>query len=1199
MPENEQLNQSGRETIPSGSDVSQSGVASLDAVTYDLNGEANTEESSCLIIPFQNVIPLFPDVVDDIFLNLIVINFYGGNLNETNLIQEQIKESIVPSLRTNYINRYNVVVNSEIDITELDRESAIRILYSQRALAQHVSYYMQNCSTLSVDILGVLERLPATSAYVDELQFLVHHTNPSFNAFNRAEELYQAMFGGVFGFMQTDEEAVYTNLANLDPLSSLTLKKAYAAFCAEVKGETRNLESDLDDEMDGAEQDRYELLLEGDESKIIAASLRDAMEQNFAFIDWGTDESAIMSLLRNKTPEEIRQISIAYENEYHEPLLSRLTDELDEDSHDLERMTALMDSDTNEADAHALDDAMHGGLFGWGTDEDAIEEVYRIRRQEIESNSDNDNLSYSELQEVISQSNNELEASYNSEYTIDGENDSSLRNAFEDETTDHSGYRELFNALADNDQDGVDASQLMLALHYSENTDEEGNTTVTVTGNGNRVNDILDNSYQRAYDQVYRDHRGQLNSELNGVTDRFQRQEITRRYRIQMERLAFSVANDNFDAVTSSFNANDEDATLTEQVDLWTATDDRRRAQDLISNGGFLTPAERIHYAISGSGTDVEMIRETLQGRSREEIQRIDESFRDLNDGNSMSYMLFEDSNWLGITETEGRDEADLKLMIEHGVARNREEELTIAEERYDNEVEMGGLNWADTEAMEFHIERMREFNRIMDEADSSNEYYDVLLGFEQETFNQSVVRYRAEVDSIANAITTGVSIAVGIALAFVTAGAGTMAIAALASAINVGTKRLVLGSSYGRNAVTIDIGLSILDVVMGRLTQNLGGNLINRSENLTRLANDPSFKARLLASAISESYASIPGQVVQNAASQFVNEGNYNSSDPFGDATVNFIKDFTYSMGVGIVQNGLNYSASQLGRRAGFGQQDTQVESNVHESQSEEVALAGNENAQSEEISLDDSINAQSEEVSLDGTTSTEESTIVTRQGDGSDLNEVDQNLNSHESTKSWNDDSLDVTDFLAVIQRDNPNTSLNEQQLRARFDQGYRFNPRSRRWVRNWGNSSVYEYNMVENPGPLAEIRNNPASNFAGGRYNTIELQESTILYRGGEMDTPLGQWFTFEPPSSVANVRIDSAVRPQWIDTQGGLTGTSPINAVHAVRIPAGTTIYVGPVGTQGGVYLGGHSQIQIFVQTPWTNPDVEVVNSAPLN
>ena len=39
-----------------------------------------------------------------------------------------------------------------------------------------------------------------------------------------------------------------------------------------------------------------------------------------------------------------------------------------------------------------------------------------------------------------------------------------------------------------------------------------------------------------------------------------------------------------------------------------------------------------------------------------------------------------------------------------------------------------------------------------------------------------------------------------------------------------------------------------------------------------------------------------------------------------------------------------------------------------------------------------------------------------------------------------------------------------------------------------------------MIENPGPLAEMPNQPAKNFYGGRYNMEVLQEDRIMYRAG---------------------------------------------------------------------------------------------------
>jgi hypothetical protein len=140
-----------------------------------------------------------------------------------------------------------------------------------------------------------------------------------------------------------------------------------------------------------------------------------------------------------------------------------------------------------------------------------------------------------------------------------------------------------------------------------------------------------------------------------------------------------------------------------------------------------------------------------------------------------------------------------------------------------------------------------------------------------------------------------------------------------------------------------------------------------------------------------------------------------------------------------------------------------------------------------------------------------------------------------------------------------------------------------------------------VINNPGPLAELRGSPAGNFGGGRYNAVELSEDVILHRGGDSNgKALGQWFTEEPPTSVAQVRIDTAVKPQWIDpVTGELTGSSPVDTVYAIKIPAGTIVYEGPVGYQGDISVRGDDIKQIFVHEPWKLPGVEVIgNPTPI-
>ncbi|KEQ49245.1 hypothetical protein SK578_2037, partial [Streptococcus mitis] len=132
---------------------------------------------------------------------------------------------------------------------------------------------------------------------------------------------------------------------------------------------------------------------------------------------------------------------------------------------------------------------------------------------------------------------------------------------------------------------------------------------------------------------------------------------------------------------------------------------------------------------------------------------------------------------------------------------------------------------------------------------------------------------------------------------------------------------------------------------------------------------------------------------------------------------------------------------------------------------------------------------------------------------------------------------------------------------------------------------NPREYSYNMIENSGPLLEINETAAKSFASGKYNVKILEEDTVFFRAGNSDSPLGQYYTRDIPESVIKVRIESAVKPQWIDRDTGvLTGTSELTDIYATKFPKGTVYYEGPTGSQGGVYIGGKEQI--FINKPWT-------------
>ncbi|KTS06131.1 DUF6531 domain-containing protein [Microbacterium testaceum] len=119
------------------------------------------------------------------------------------------------------------------------------------------------------------------------------------------------------------------------------------------------------------------------------------------------------------------------------------------------------------------------------------------------------------------------------------------------------------------------------------------------------------------------------------------------------------------------------------------------------------------------------------------------------------------------------------------------------------------------------------------------------------------------------------------------------------------------------------------------------------------------------------------------------------------------------------------------------------------------------------------------------------------------------------------------------------------------------------------------------------------NLAETFSGGVYRTSVLDADTVLYRAGSTQgSPLGQFFSTDPPVGVIQTRIDKAIPPVWPD------GTpAPLDTGFAVHIPAGTQIHTGTVANQGGLYMGGTEQI--VVQKPWEIPGVQVVDQWPLN
>ena len=143
----------------------------------------------------------------------------------------------------------------------------------------------------------------------------------------------------------------------------------------------------------------------------------------------------------------------------------------------------------------------------------------------------------------------------------------------------------------------------------------------------------------------------------------------------------------------------------------------------------------------------------------------------------------------------------------------------------------------------------------------------------------------------------------------------------------------------------------------------------------------------------------------------------------------------------------------------------------------------------------------------------------------------------------------------------------------------------------VSKYNDVNKYEYNATTNPGPLSIGGDDPPiKNFYGGMYNDAS-NESGMFVRMGDETYPYGSWYTKVPKNSEVEARVDLAIKKWWVDSNGeikirGLEAEKSIlDTMYYIEFPEGIPKYKGPVGYQGGPFLGGLNQEQYFIPNSW--------------
>lgn len=741
-----------------------------------------------------------------------------------------------------------------------------------------------------------------------ELSEIGQAQTSGFNVAHIVDQLYEAMFGGVTG-IGTDEEQIYSNLAGLTPEQGRAVRAKYQTDYGS------SLDSDLASELD---EDnaliRAKAALAGDPVMVAVGALNEAMSGA------GTDEATIMAQLRGKTAEQRAQIVEEYRRQYGVDLDAALKDEMSD--HDLDRADALMAGDTTRADAIAIDQAMHGGFLGIGTDEGAIEGVYGQIRSEVATMEVPDGrggtrpLTAPEMEAEVARRNLDVEGSYNAQYGSAGDQESALRAAYADEMS--GPQLDLANALADNDLAGADVARIELE-HRGLWTDDKV------------VNGVLENQYGRSLDAVRRDpawraRREALQAEARKNNwDPYQLANAERQLDREIEQAARAGGEANMRALENRYDTSYSRwgrGGLQVVIAFGMSGAEQDKARALVEQGGYLSRAQQVDFATRGVGTDEGALDRALTGLTAAEIAQLDRDVRQLRPGETL--------NGIVTSELGGREEFDATMRL-RGEPENADQEMAQARDRAQWELRNSPVGGVQRQVLARRLADLENQHRLMNDpgapadqrAAARRQFMSRASGVES-----AVTSYRTQVDAVADAVATVAALTAAILVTVATGGiAGAVLGALAAAAMTMAVKSALKGAAYGGDEMAVDAIIGIVDAAAAAATFGVGNALLRvatsqggrvsrlggtrMAATLSRMATSGSRAQRMMAHGLAEAVEGAAGTLPSALAGNMLNDQNWENGNPF----LNIVSGTLMETGMGAGVGGVLGSFGGVGR--------------------------------------------------------------------------------------------------------------------------------------------------------------------------------------------------------------------------------------------------------------------------------------------
>ena len=660
----------------------------------------------------------------------------------------------------------------------------------------------------------------------EQLGVLARATNPEF----QPKVIANKVKGSIAG-MGTSEDKLFAALGTArGPFERAAVEKCYQATFGISMAE------DVDDDVDGTEWKRADALMKGETADIAVATIADAVSGA------GTDEDAIKEALRGKTPAELEEIKRLYKERHGVELETELKDEM-EDA-ELDNALALARGNIAEADAADLEDAMEGA----GTDEEKITQVYEKIRKEVEADAKRRGLSVAEMNAEITRRNQAVAGAYAAKYG------KSLKSEFADELS--GAELTLADALDSGNASRIDAAKAKVedeALVYSSD---------------DRLEDIVRNQHTRAETEAKLDLESQraraAEALRSGDIDRAQYDKALADYETNKKNIDQDIAKrakQNMQDLKGQYGtmAVGGEAAFDVMITMRAQGNSEDEIKKLIESGGKLSPEDEIFFAVEGAGTDEDMIKKTLAGKTPEEIQKIRDAYNE-----RYKPRNFDDDI---LSDLSGREDLDTKLILEMGdpstfatQLRNEKDpakraELLAKMERYLEErkkfEETGsigssmlatGSDQMNTLAqMEDAMVAARNLDEAIARAGGNVDDPAVIDAQHRMDMNfsgavEAQEQFRAQIDAYADiAVQVGAAIA-GIAVTVATLGAGApFAVAAMwgaaaSAATGIYMNADLRGAAYSWEEAGVDVAVGVVDVAAAGLGAKYLGPLVKQA---------------------------------------------------------------------------------------------------------------------------------------------------------------------------------------------------------------------------------------------------------------------------------------------------------------------------------------------------------------------------------